>query len=356
MARPLRFRYTPGSWSIGRLRSDVLQPLDDNLGATMDGPWYRPPDGYDAVRFEVDNGDTALFIWGGGDDGPDGVNGGPGGYWLGNTETPSSLWRTDKYGFSEVPFPVSRWAERELLAQLRMESPWLAPYDHLAWFFLPVFLSKDGRESTRSFFIDHAAGFPDATADEALRHYEAVLHTGALDGHREEMAGKLGTSEQLDLTRMTAAMGEFNVAKLLVDAGYVITPEITVTTGHSIDFRAERPNNGGKNAVLVEVTRPLPPDRRATNAATTAIRETVKTKTEGQLDAHAGGVVLLVDCSSFSDAEWQTVVAEQPEVGHRPAVIFRLRPNQTATAYRLGRLPLSFENAIEFSNGSEPTE
>jgi len=40
------------------------------------------------------------------------------------------------------------------------EDPWLAAYDHLAWFFLPVFFSKDGRESTRNFFREHAAGFP----------------------------------------------------------------------------------------------------------------------------------------------------------------------------------------------------
>jgi len=321
----------------------------------MDGPWYRPPAGYDAVRFEMDNGDIALFAWTDGDDGPEGTDGGPGGYWIGNTETPESLWRTEKYGFSEVPYPVSRWAERELLAQLRMESPWLAPYDHLAWFFLPVFLSKDGRESTRSFFIDHAAGFPDATADEALQHYEAVLHTGALDDDREEMAGKLGTSEQVDLTRMTAAMGEFNVAKLLVDAGYAITPEIEVTTGHSIDFRADPRGSDGAGGVLVEVTRPLPPARRAASSATAAIRETAKTKTEGQLDAHAGGVVLLVDCSSFPASAWEPIMTEQPEVGHRPAVVFRLRPDGAATGYQMGSVPLSLAEVIEFAADTEST-
>jgi len=353
VARPLRFRYAPGSWSAGRLRSELLGPLDDNLGATMNDPWYRPPSGYDAVRFAMDNGDIALFVWTDGDEGPDGIDGGPGGYWLGNTETPESLWRTEKYGFDEVPYPVSRWAERELLAQLRMESPWLEPYDHLAWFFLPVFLSKDGRESTRSFFIDHAAGFPDATADEALEHYESVLHTGALDDDREEMAGKLGTSEHLDLTRMTAAMGEFNVAKLLVDAGYEITPEIEVTTGHSIDFRADPRGSDGSDAVLVEVTRPLPPARRAATTATAAIRETVKTKTDGQLDAHAGGVVLFVDCSSFPESAWRAIIREQPDVGHRPAVIFRLRPNGTATGYRTGGLPLSLGDAIDFVDADD---
>lgn len=348
MARPLRFRYAPGSWSVGRLRSDVLGPLDANLGATIDNPWFRPPSGYEARRFEMDNGDIALFCWTHDGEGPDSVSGGPGAYWLGNTETPSTLWRTEKYGLEEVPYPVRRWAERELLAQLHMESPWLKPYPHLSWFFLPVFLSKDGRETTREFFADHAAGFPDATAEEALDHYESVLHTGSLDAYQAEMAGKLGTSEYLDLTRMTAAMGEFNVAKILVDAGYEITPEIEVTTGHSIDYRADPPGSDGSQGVLVEVTRPLPPNRRSVDSPLTAVRDTVKTKTDGQLDAHAGGVVLLVDCSSFPDDDWQTITAEQPDVRHRPAVVFRVRPNGRVEGYKKGRLPISLEKAITF--------
>ena len=348
MARPLRFRYAPGRWSLGRLGSDILGPLDSNLGATMESAWFVPPAGYDARRFEMDNGDIALVCWTDGDEGPDGVDGGPGAYWLGNTETPRTLWQTDKYGFEEVPYPIRRWAERELLAQLHMESPWLEPYPHLSWFFLPVFLSKDGRETTREFFLDHAAGFPDTTADDALAHYESVLHTGALDPYHAEMAGKLGTSEYLDLTRMTAAMGEFNVAKLLLDAGYEITPEIEVTTGHSIDFRADPPGSDGSKGVLVEVTRPLPPSRRSVNSPLAAVRDTVKTKTDGQLDAHAGGVVLVVDCSSFPDDDWGRVAAERPDVGHRPAVVFRMRPNGPVVGYKKGRLPLSLDGAIEF--------
>ena len=348
MARPLRFRYAPEGWSVGRVQSQILQPLASNLGARMDTPWFRPPAGYQARRFEMDNGDIALFCWTDGDEGPDGVDGGPGGYWLGNTETPSSLWKTTKYGFEEVPYPIRRWAERELLAQLHMESPWLEAYPHVSWFFLPVFLSKDGRETTREFFSDHAAGFPDATAEEALDYYESILHTGALDPYQEEMAGKLGTSDYLDLTRMTAAMGEFNAAKLLVDAGYEITPEIEVTTGHSIDFRADPPGSGGGQGVLVEVTRPLPPSRRSANSPLSAVRETAKTKTDGQLDAHAGGVVLFVDCSSFPDDAWQTIAAEQPDVRHRPAVVFRVRPTGAVEGYSKGSLPLSLESAIAF--------
>lgn len=347
MARPLRFRYAPGRWSLGRLRSDLLGPLDANLGATMENTWFAPPSGYDARRFEMDNGDIALVCWTDAGDGPAGVGGGPGAYWLGNTETPRTLWKTDKYGFEEVSYPVRRWAERELLAQLHMESPWLEPYPHLSWFFLPVFLSKDGRETTREFFAEHAAGFPDATAEQALSHYETVLHTGALDPYQAEMAGKLGTSEYLDLTRMTAAMGEFNVAKILLDAGYEITPEIEVTTGHSIDFRADPPGSDGSNGVLVEVTRPLPPSRRSVDSPLTAVRDTVKTKTDGQLDAHAGGIVLLVDCSSFPDDDWRRIAAEQPDVGHRPVVVFRMRPNGPVVGYKKGRLPLSLDGGIK---------
>ncbi|XVH32889.1 DUF5784 family protein [Haloferacaceae archaeon DSL9] len=347
MARPLRFRHAPGRWDADRIRTTVYEPLDRNLGATMHPSWFRPPTGFDAYRFEMDNGDIALFCWTDSDDGPVGVGSGPAAYWLGNTETPEALWRTDKYGFTEVPYPVSRWAERELLAQLHQESPWLEPYPHLSWFFLPVFLSKDGRETTRGFFSEHAAGFPDATRDEGLAFYESILRTGTLDDEREVMAGKLGTSEYLDLTRMTAAMGEFNVAKILVDAGYEITPEIEVTTGHSIDYRADLPGSNGSNGVLVEVTRPLPPNRRAVDSPLTAVRDTAKTKTDGQLDAHGGGVVLFVDCSSFPDDEWRVIRGERPDVRHRPAVVFRARPDGRIEGYQKGRVPLSLSGGLD---------
>ncbi|MFB6129257.1 MAG: DUF5784 family protein [Salinigranum sp.] len=326
MARPLRFRYAPGRWTEGRVRSDVFGPLDANLGAVSRRPWFKPPTGYEARRFEMDNGDVALFCWS--DDE---------GYWLGNTETPSTLWRTEKYGFEEVPADLAAWAERELLAELHEESPWLEPYPHLSWYFLPVFLSKDGRHTTREFFADHAAGFPDATAEEALAFYESFLQTGVLDDYRETMAGKLGTSEQLDLTRMTAAMGEFNAAKFLVDAGYDVVPEIEVTTGHSIDFRAKGGDGGNP---LVEVTRPLPPNRRSANTAVAAVRDTAETKTSGQLQAHGGGVVLFIDCSSFPDDDWRAVYGERPDVRHQPAVVFRARPDGHLEGYTRGSVPL----------------
>lgn len=332
VASPLRFRYAPGAWSPGRVESELYRPLDANLGATSSRPWYKSPPGYEARRFEMENGDIALFCWGE-DEGPDGTRGGPGGYWIGNTETPQTLWKTDKYGFEEVPGQLTKWVERELMAQLYEESPWLEPYPHLAWFFLPVFLSKDGRHTTRAFFDEHAGGFPDATREDGLEFYESVLSTGALDPYRETMAGKLGTSQGLDLTRMRAAMGEFDAAKLLIDAGYDITPEIPVTTGHSLDFRAER---SGQEPTLVEVTRPLPASRRAAATPVAAVRDTAETKTSGQLEAHAGGVTLFVDCTSFPDDAWASVYAEQPEVRHRPAIVFRFRPSGRVEGYRKG--------------------
>jgi len=333
VARPLRFRHAPGRWTGGKVRAEVFEPLDANLGATSGRPWFKPPEGYDARRFDVDNGDTALFCWSDDD-----------GYWLGNTETPEALWRTEKYGFDEVPDGVAEWAERELRAELFEQSPWLAEYPHLSWFFLPVFLSKDGRWTARDFFAEHEAGFPDADRDDVLAFYESFLAEGVLDDDRETMASKLGTSEQLDLTRMAATMGEFNTAKLLVDAGYDVEPEIEVTTGHSIDFQAR--SEGGEQP-LVEVTRPLPPNRRAAGTPGAAVRDTAKTKTDGQLAAHAGGVVLFVDCSSFPDDDWSAVADERPDVGHRPAVVYRMRPNGKTAGYTKGSVPLDLESVLD---------
>ena len=333
MARPLRFRISQDRWTRGRAKSELLGPLDANLGATMSGPWFKPPDGYEGVRFAMDNGDTALFLF---------SETGNGAYWVGNTETPSTLWDTDKVSFTEAPHGVTRWAERELMAQLHEEAPWLADYEHLSWFFLPVFLSKDGRETSRNFFREHAAGFPDASDAEALQYLEDFLSTGVLDDHRYEMASKLGTSPSLDLVRMSAAVAEFTVAKILVDAGYDVTPEIEVTTGHSLDFRADHNGTG----TLVEVTRPRPPNRRAASTAVAAVRETAQTKTSGQLKRHGGGATLFVDCSSFTDDDWAQVRGEQPDVRHRPAVVFRARPSGGIEAYAKGSVPLDLDGAV----------
>jgi len=327
VASPLRFRRATGNWTAGRVGSDLQGPLDANLGATMTSPWYAPPAGYDARRFDMDNGDVALFCWN--DDG---------GYWVGNTETPETLWRTDKVSFSRAPEAVTEWAERELLAQLHEESPWLAAYPALSWFFLPVFLSKDGRESTRAFFREHAAGFPETDDEEACAFYDAFLDRGLLDPFRFVMASKLGTSKRLDPVRMAATMGEFDAAKLLADAGFDLAPEAEVTTGHSIDFSISREDT---DPTLVEVTRPLPPSERAANSPTAAIRDTAATKTEGQLEAHGGGVTLFVDCSSFPEAAWERIDEERPDVGHRPAVVFWMRPSGRVEGYRKGSIPFS---------------
>jgi hypothetical protein len=367
VAKPLRFRYSPGRWTADRVESSLYRSLDANLGARSTTPWYGPPAGYDARRFEMDDGSLALFCWTlpaddapdsdgsngsagsndddapdgyGGDAGPDGTSGGPAGYWLGNTETPETLWRTTKYGFAEVPAPIAEWAERELTATLYDAEPWMEAFPTLSWFFLPVLCSKDGAETTRRFFREERAGFPDATREEALDFYETFLDSGVLDPYREEMAAKLGTSEVYDRTRMTATMGEFDAAWLLTEAGYDVIPEIEVTTDHVIDFRAER---AGEDPTLVEVTRPLPPAARTADSPIQAVKETAATKTDGQLEAHGGGVTLLVDCSSFPDDAWRRVYGERPDVGHRPAAVFRLRPSGWVQGYTVGNVPLDLE-------------
>jgi len=336
VASPLRFRRSTERWTDQKVERDLYAPLDEKFGAETPTPHYRGPSGYETRRIEMDNGDLALFCWN--DDEA---------FWLGNTETPSALWRTEKFTFDQIPYSVARWAQRELLGDLRTEAPWLADYDHLAWFFLPVLFSKDGRQSSRTFFREHAAGFPDATRDDALAFYDEFLTTGALDDYRYEMASKLGTSPQVDPVRMASAMSEFTTAKVLTDAGYDVTPEIEVTTGHSLDFRAEPPGNGHESP-LVEVTRPRPPTRRHADTPVAAVRETAETKTSGQLQKHGGGAVLFVDCSGFRDDEWNAVRGERPGVRHRPAVVFRARPSGEVEAYRKGSVPLDLDGAVEW--------
>ena len=189
MAGPIRFRHSTERWNEDRVRRDLLSPLADTFGAELNGPWFAPPEGWAARRLEMDNGDLALFIWNGQE-----------AYWLGNTQTPETLWRTDKRSFERSPDAIAEWAQRELLAQLEVEDPWLTEYEALAHFFLPVFLSKDGRESTRTFFRDHASGFPDAgvVTEERLRGLAAVLR----EQHGEEKVRErlvLGEPGVLDL-------------------------------------------------------------------------------------------------------------------------------------------------------------
>lgn len=331
MASPLRFRRSPRRWNAAAVRSELYESLDAALGATAGTPWFKPPQGYDARRFDMDNGDTALFAWR-----PDD----PEAYWLGNTETPSALWRTDKHDFDTTTFGISRWAQREFLAELFEAEPWFREYRYLAWFFLPVLSAKDGRERARSFFRDGAAGFPTTDRSAALTFYNRFLKTGVFENDRYEMASKLGTSPSPDSVRMRAAMSEFTVASLLTDAGYTVTPEIEVSTGHSLDFRVDGPGE----TVLAEVTRPLPPGERSASTAPTAVRETVETKTDGQLNSHGGGAVLFVDCSSFSTRQWDALADARPRIDHRPTVIFRVSldsgPDPSISAFSEGRVPI----------------
>jgi hypothetical protein len=334
VARPLRFRYSPASWSEQQVHDRLFQSLDDNLGATETSPHYSPPPEWTAHRFEMDNGDLALF-----------VRREDEAYWLGNTETPEALWRTDKRDWNEVPYPIQRWAQRELLADLAVEAPWTTEYPHVAWFFLPVLMSKDGRHTTREFLHDRACGFPDASPDEALGFLERVLDAGVLDEHRHVMAGKLGTSEYLDHTRMAAAIAEYVAAWLLTEAGYDVVPEIDVAGGYSLDYRAI---DADGSSTLVEVTRPLPPQDRSANSPVTAIRETARTKSTGQLEDHGGGVTLFVDCSSYSDDQWAAVRDQQPGVHHKPALVYRTRPDGTVEGYANGAVPLDLDAVVTF--------
>lgn len=327
MAGPVRFRRSPEPWTEHRVKQALRRPLDRKFGADLTTPRFSPPPEYDARRLSMGNNDLALFTWND-----------TTAYWLGNTETPEALWDTRKYTFEEAPYPVARWAQRELLADLDESAPWLTVYPYVSWFFLPVLFSKDGRETTRRFFRDHAAGFPDATRESGLGFYERLLTTGELDPYRYTMASKLGTSGHLDLVRMGASMAELNAAKLLLDAGHGFVPEVELDSGHALDFRVD-------GETLVEVTRPQPPGRRRAGTAASALRDTVSNKTTTQLDAHQGAV-LFVDCTSFRDDEWATLRANRPGVGYRPAVVYRMRPDGSINGYTCGHVPLAVESLL----------
>jgi len=330
VAGPLRLRRSTETWTRDRVRSQLLGPLESSFGARLEAPWFAVADDrYDAYRIEMDNGDVALFC------------ARPGrAYWLGNTETPEQLWRTDKETFDEAPDAVSRWAQRELTARVELTDPWLAAYEYLTWFFLPVFCSKDGRHTTRRFFDEDAAGFPDATREEGLAFYESLLSTGVLDAHRYTMASKLGTSPGYDVGRMRATMAEFNAAKLLADAGLDFVPEVERASGHALDFAV------GDH--LVEVTRPEPPARRSNaDHPVAAVQETGGAKRSDQLGKHPDAA-LFIDCTSFRDDEWAAVRGEQPGVGQEPTLVFRARPSGHVEGYLQDRLPFDLDPAIEW--------
>ena len=332
VAGPIRFRRSTETWHAQRVHDALYVPLDRQFGAELSRPRIDPLPGYGARRLDMDNGDLALIAW---------RESEAGAYWLGNTETPEALWRTDKETFDEAPYPVTRWAQRELLGEIEQEAPWLTPYEYVTWFFLPVLFSKDGRETTRAFFRDDAAGFPDATREEGLGFYNRFLRTGVLDDHRYTMASKLGTSEHRAFGRMRATMGEFDAAKLLTDAGLAFVPEVEQASGHTLDFHLPDLDR------LVEVTRPSSPRNRPAGTAISALKRTVESKTRDQLASH-GQAVLLVDCTSFYDEEWNAVRGERPGVGHVPTVVFRYRPNDHCEGYRHGDVPLGLGDAIEW--------
>ena len=331
MASPLRFRVSERGWGEGEFRRRVVQPLEDKFGVSVEST--ERPDGHEGRVLRMRNGDFALFAWNG-----------DRGYWTGNTETPKVLWRTEKEEFRSVGGDIADWAEEQLLTALKNEAPWLERYSGVAEFFLPVLMSKDGRETARD-FLRTGAGFPDTDADVALDFYDDLVSSGVFDGERYTMASKLGTSEGHDRVRMEATMGEYNAAKLLHDAGYGVEPEIGMDSGHSLDFRARRNDD---TDTIVEVTRPTPTGRRKASTPEQAVRETAAKKTEagGQLSQNDG--VLFVDCSSFDDKAWQRVVNRKPTTGHEPAVVYRTRPGDTpeTEAYLRGHTRLRLSDAV----------
>jgi len=335
MASPLRFRISNEHWDDERFGREVLRPLDDKFGATAE--LTHPNDEFEGRLLRMGNGDVALFAWS-----PDPTK--PA-YWTGNTETPKSLWRTEKRAFEDVGGALADWAQDRLLGILYDEAPWLSRYEALAWFFLPVLMSKDGAETARD-FLRTGAGFPtgEIDADRALSFYADVVSSGLFDGHRYEMASKLGSSESRDGVRMSATMGEFNSAKILHDAGYELVPEPEVETGHRLDYLARR--NG--HETLVEVTRPSATENRSAGTPEAAVRETAskKSKGDGQLNENDG--LLLVDCSSFDDKGWRRIAREKPDAGHEPAVFYRVRPDEPVEAYLVGETRVRLSEAVEW--------
>ena len=340
MASPLRFRISDRGWGDGQFRRRVVAPLDDKFGVSVERT--DRPEGHEGRVLRMKNGDFALFAWNG-----------DGAYWTGNTETPEALWGTNKRRFRRVGGDVADWAEEELLRALENEAPWLERYPGIAEFFLPVLMSKDGRETARE-FLRTGAGLPNShsnsnsdagvDADVALSFYDGLVSSGVFEGHRYTMASKLGTSEGHDRVRMEATMGEYNAARILHDAGYDVEPEIGMESGHSLDFRAKR---NGTDAI-VEVTRPTPTGRRKASTPEEAVRETAEKKSEagGQLRENDG--VLFVDCSSFDDGAWQRIVNRKPVTGHEPAVVYRTRPGEKpiTEAYLRGHTQLRLSDAV----------
>jgi len=94
------------------------------------------------------------------------------------------------------------------------------------------------------------------------------------------------------------------------------------------------------------VTRPQPPTRRTANTPRAAVRETAGTKATGQLQ-HNGDAVLFVDCSSFREDEWASIKGERPDLPHRPAVVYRVRPSGSVDGYATGTPPLDVDAILD---------
>ncbi len=263
-------------------------------------------------------------------------------YWMGNTETPSALWKTDKFGWREIPYRVSRWTQRELLATLHEEDPGSPTIRTSRGF--PAGVYVQGRPRVDPVVLSRTRRWlprRGSPGNDAL--FEDFLSTGVLDEYRHVMAGKLGTSDHVDRVRMSAAMGEFVAAKILTDAGYDVVPEIEVTTGHSLDFRAR---NGDTN-VLVEVTRPQPPKtvrRRAPSpqSATPPRRKST---------ANSPNTAAARSCSSTA-RRFATTPGTPSAPNNRTSVTARSGlprpPERSRRRVPKGAVPLELADALEF--------
>ena len=56
--------------------------------------------------------------------------------------------------------------------------------------------------------------------------------------------------------------------------------------------------------------------------------------------------VTLTSESGFTDEQWAAVKGEQPDVRHKPAVVYRVRPDGFAEGYTKGDVPLYLDSAM----------
>ena len=70
---------------------------------------------------------------------------------------------------------------------------------------------------------------------------------------------------------------------------------------------------------------------------------TASGKSNWQLALHGACVLLAVDCSSFSRDECETLLEQQPAVGHRPAAVVRFVPGEPPAGYTIGSVPIDLQ-------------